>query len=274
MYPFVTIAWIHLELTGIGIILAFFVFMIVCRFRAQRMALSFQSLYSMLPAMIASIYFGWSYIHFLLETGHILPYTVFEFYHLLLPSNYQFHPGGMIIWLVLFLIIFINNQSGRFVKHKRIDCIYIGLMYAVIVLGIFLILGDDMIGLSTDTRLWIYALTPMSEVSKFNKVLPVWLFLSLAALLSLWLSYPLKYKLRDVGRWYGWFGTFLLLLWGVLLMQHYARHGVIIVGGIRYDINQYIARTVGLYCLTRYIYIYLRLGNKSQHRIITTPQLR
>ena len=65
-------------------------------------------------------------------------------------------------------------------------------MRAIIVLGIFLVIGDDMIGKTTESRLGIYALTPMSEVSKFNKVYPVGWFLSIAGFLSYLLSYVFK----------------------------------------------------------------------------------
>ena len=65
-------------------------------------------------------------------------------------------------------------------------------MHACIVLGVFLVLGDDMIGRSTESWFGIYALTPLSEVAKFNKVYPVGIFLSISALVSYLSSYILK----------------------------------------------------------------------------------
>lgn len=100
----------------------------------------------------------------------------------------------MIVGMIVFLIFFIQQQPGWLVKYKRIDCIFVGMMNAIIVLGLFLVIGDDMIGRSTESWIGIYAFTPMSEVAKFNKVYPVGLFLSAAALISYALSYIFKKK--------------------------------------------------------------------------------
>lgn len=269
MYPFITISWIHLEVTGIGIILCFLVFMIVCRLRCKIMELPFKDLFYSLPGMIALIYLWWSYMRYILDTGNLLPHSIIDMYTILLPDDYKFHISGMIIWLIIFLIIFINQQSGRFIRHKRIDCIYIWLMQSIIVLGIFLVLWDDMIGVSTESRIGIYALTPLSEVAKFNKVYPVWLFLSIAALLSFIISFFFKKRSNWPGWWYAGFWTFLLWLWVVLLFQHYPRHGVILLYDIRYDINQYICRLLWVYCIIRYLYISHIIKRKMIKRVIS-----
>jgi len=79
----------------------------------------------------------------------------------------------MIIGFIMFMLIFINQQSGWLMKYKRVDLLFISLMSGITVMGFFLVLGDDMIGISTESRMGIYALTPVSEVAKFNSVYPV-----------------------------------------------------------------------------------------------------
>lgn len=268
MYPFVTISWAHIEITGLGIILAFLTFILVCRFRTQTMLISFSKLYYALPGMIALIYSSGSYVSFVLSTGNLFPSSLREFHHIFLPESYQFHAGGMIIGMLIFLILFVNQQPWRLVRYKRIDCIFVGSMHAMIVLWIFLVIGDDMIGKSTESRIGIYALTPVSEVAKFNKVYPVGLFLSCAALISYLASYIFKRHSSWPGWWFGWFWVFLLLLSIVLLYQHYPRHGVIMLGGIRYDINQYICWLLWILCLLRYTRISGISYKKMSQRII------
>lgn len=271
MYPFVTISWLQIETTGIGIILSFLTFIIVCWFRSRKMLIPFSTLYYALPGMIAMIY-GWgSYASFVLSTGYLLPHSIAHVYSILLPESYQFHAGGMILGMIIFLIFFINQQPGWLVKYKRIDCIFIGMMNAIIVLWIFLVIGDDMIGKSTESWLGIYAFTPMSEVAKFNKVYPVGLFLSGIALISYLISYIFKKKTSWPGRGFGAFGVFLFLLSIVLLYQHYPRHGVIMIGDVRYDINQYICRIVWILCILRYAWIsgmsYRNMSQRIVHLI-------
>ncbi len=268
MYPFVTISWIHIELTGVWIILAFLTFTFVCWRRCKIMQLPFENLYYRLPSMVALLY-GWgAYGNFVLRSGQLIPYNFMDFYAMILPEDYKFHAAGIVIWLVIFLIIFINKQVGRFMRYKRMDCIFIWFMQAIIILWIFLVLGDDMIGKSTESRMWIYAFTPLSEVSKFNKVLPVGLFLSIAALLSFGISFIFKKRNPWPGWWYAWFGVFFFLLGIVLLFQNYSRHGVIMIHNITYDINQYICRIVSVYCIFRYRYIQHTTHKKMNKRVI------
>lgn len=268
MYPFVTISWAHLELTGIGIILAFLTFTFVCWRRCKLMQLSFAHLYYRLPAMIALIYWGGAYINFVLSNGQLFPHNFVDFYSMILPEDYKFHATGLILGAIIFLIIFINKQVGWFTRYKWIDCVFIGFMQAIIILGIFLVIGDDMIGKSTESRMWIYAFTPLSEVSKFNKVLPVWLFLSISALISFLISFIFKEKNAWPGRGYGWFSVFFFLLGIVLLFQHYVRHGVIMIYNVTYDINQFFCWILSIYCWLRYIYIQRTMHRKMNKRII------
>ena len=104
------------------------------------MQLPFENLYYWLPSMVALIYGGGAYISFILSTGQLLPHSFAEFYSLIFPEDYKFHATGMILGAMIFLIIFINKQVGWFMRYKWIDCIFIGFMQAIIVLGIFLVL--------------------------------------------------------------------------------------------------------------------------------------
>ncbi len=268
MYPFVTIDSYHIELTGMGIIACFVVFMIIAYIRCRITLLPFHKLFYALPGAIALIY-GWgSYIDFVLRSGSILPHSLNDVYTIILPESYAFHASGMIIGFVMFMLIFINQQSGRLMKYKRVDCLFVALMSGIIPLGLFLVLGDDMIGRSTESWLGIYALTPVSEVAKFNSVFPVGLFLSIAAALALLSSLRWKKYSSWPWRWYAWWWTFLFLFGIVLIFQHYPRHMVIMIADSRYDINQYIAWIMSAICYLRYLRIRAKTRQQMTQRIV------
>lgn len=88
------------------------------------------------------------------------------------------------------IIIFIYKQPAKHTRKPWIDCLSISYMLGIVIFGIFLTLGDHMIGLPAAADHWlsVYALTPFSEVSKFTAVYPVGLFVSIVALLSYILS--------------------------------------------------------------------------------------
>ena len=268
MYPFVTIGSYHIELTGMGIIACFLVFMIVSYIRCRATLLPFHKLFYALPGAIALVY-GWgSYMDFVLRFGSILPRSFHDLYYIILPESYAFHASGMIIGFIMFMLIFINQQSGWLMKYKRVDLLFVSLMSGITVMGFFLVLGDDMIGISTESRMGIYALTPVSEVAKFNSVYPVWLFLSIASLLSLIISIWWKRYTAWPGRWYAWWWTFLFLFSIVLLFQHYPKHVVIMIFDMRYDINQYICRIVSSISFLRYFWIRAKTSQQMTQRIV------
>lgn len=263
MYPFVTIWWRHIEMTGLWFIIWLVTFCIVCYIRAKKMNISFWEMFYALPTMITIIYFFWSYSYLVLNTGHFIPHNIIELSQIIIPPNYNFHTGWLTIGIILSLIIFIYQQPSRILKKKWIDCLFLSYMNWIIVLWIFLVLWDDMIWLSTDNWLGIYAMTPLSEVAKFSQVYPVWLFVSIIALLSSLFTILIFKKNNNSGRWIIGFWLFFILLWFVLLFQIYPRHGVIEISTITLDINQYITRTIWL-ILTLW---YLR-NKTNKHKII------
>jgi hypothetical protein len=263
MYPFITIGWRHIEMTGLWFILWLIIFCIVCYIRSKKMNISFWDMFYALPTMIAIIYFFGSYSYLILNTWHFIPHNIVELSQIIIPPNYNFHAGGIIIGMVLSIIIFIYQQPSSILKKKWIDCLFLSYMNWIIIFGIFLVLGDDMIWLSTDSRLWIYAMTPLSEVAKFSQVYPVWLFVSIIALLSSLITIFIFKKNNNSGWWIIGFWIFFLLLWFVLLFQIYPRHGVIEIWLLTVDINQYIAWWLWLL----FIGWYLR-NKKNKQKII------
>jgi hypothetical protein len=80
---------------------------------------------------------------------------------------------GLACGLGLFVLIFAQMQSSSVMIHKRIDALFVSMMMGICLMGIFLVLGDDVVGLSTDSWMGIYAFTPDSNVAKYNAVIPI-----------------------------------------------------------------------------------------------------
>ena len=256
MYPFINLWWQHIEMTGLWVIVGIIVFCLVCYSYSKKMNLVFSHLFYSLPTMMILIYFFGSYGWFVLRSWHLLPYSIIELSHLIVPPDFNFHAGSLSIGIVLSILVFLFKLPTKATRKKWIDSLSIAYMVSLMVVGIFFVLGDHMIGLPTSSSLGIYALTPFSEVSKFTSVFPVGLFMSVAALLSYLITIIfLKDNIKS-GRGFGTFGLFFFLLAIVLLFQSYPRHGVISISGLRIDINQYILIMLSLLSSFGYIYNY------------------
>lgn len=265
MYPFITIWWRHIEMTGLWFILWLLTFCIVCYLRTKKTNLIFTDMFYSLPTMIAIIYFFGAYSYFVFNHGYLIPHTIVELSTIIIPPNYSFHASGLALGIVVSIILFLYQNPSSIIQKKWIDSLFISYMSWIIVFWVLLVLGDDMIGISTTNFLWIYAMTPFSEVAKFNQVYPVWLFLSAAAGLSFVVSKFIFKRWTPWWQWIGWFWLFFLLLGIVLIFQNYSRHAVISLWWLSIDINQYIIRTLSIFC--RFWYILIHKKRKSIIRI-------
>lgn len=256
MYPFITLWWQHIEMTGLWVIIGIFIFCIICWIYAKKMNLIFAHLFYALPTLIIITYFFWAYVGFLFQTGHLIPYSIIELWQIIIPPDFGFHAAGICLGIVISTLIFLYKLPAKAMRKKWVDCLSVGYMIAIIVVWIFFLLGDHMIGLPTSSSIGVYSFSPFSEVSKFTAVFPVWLFLSIAALISYLTMLLILRKQVSSWRGFGWFALFFFLLSIVLLFQNYPRHGVISIGVVRIDINQYILLSLSILCALGYIYNY------------------
>lgn len=258
MYPFITIWWQHIEMTGLGIILAVLTLCITTRIISRKHNLIYTHFFYMLPTFILVTYLIWSYIGFVLTTGHIVPYSMFEIGQIIIPPRYSFHAWWLSIGIIIALFAFLYKLPAKVMKKKWLDVFSFSFGISIIILGFFLLLGDHMYGLPTTSFLGVYALHPMSEMSRFTTVYPIGLFLSTAALISLLITI-IVFK-QQVISWRGFwfFSVFFFLLSIVLVFQSYPRHGVISIASIRLDINQYILIILSILMALAYTRIYIK----------------
>lgn len=137
-------------------------------------------------------------------------------------------------------------------KLKWIDLFFFATSSALIPMGVFFVLGDTIIGRPAPfSSMGISDLTPggVSELSKYGKVFPVGIFMSIISLFSYGITFVGKAITKRPGRGYIGFGILLLLFNIVFSYQLYPRHGVLPIFGLSLDVKNFVAIITGVICL-------------------------
>lgn len=249
MYPYLMLWWSKFYMTGIGIIVAFLVFLWVAKFLTHKYHQNFWKLFYWLPLLIILTYFLGSYVSFVFDIG-LFPTTWSALVTLLSPHGYGFHFVGILLGIYLAIFVFLKKVTR--VENKKVwaDILFFSLAIALIPLWLFLLMGDNFIGNTTSSWMWIKSLHSDSQRNKFNLVYPLWLFLSLWSLLIV--GYIQIIKKKRFG--YGMLGFSLLLVFMSLLLlwQQYVRHAVFSIWSVVFDIKQYVARIIALIAYLAY----------------------
>lgn len=83
-------------MTGLGILIAAIVFLVIARYRCKRQNIVYRRLFYWAPIAIILTYFIGSYVDFILQVG-IIPNSSQERLGLLTPYGYKFHFVGIAI---------------------------------------------------------------------------------------------------------------------------------------------------------------------------------
>lgn len=253
MYPYFTIRWTKMYMTGIGIVIAFLSFTGVVFYLTKRYLQSFWKFFYRLPVTIILIYFLWSYTQFILSSQQLFPSSGAELLKILSPYGYKFHFAWILAWVAIAITMFMKKVKTTENKKIWSDIFFFGISLCIIPLGIFLLLGDNFIGLDTDSFLWIKSLHIESQRNKFNAVYPVGLFLSIVALLSaVFIRFKKYLNQKRFGYGFLWFAVLLIVINIVLMFQQYPRYLVFGVGWLRFDIKQHISFFIIMLCLYTY----------------------
>ena len=249
MYPYLILWWSKFYMTGIGIIVSFLVFLGIARYLTKKYHQNFRKLFYWLPFLIVLTYFLGSYVNFIFDVG-VFPTNWSEFVTLLSPYGYRFHFMGLLIGMFISISVFLKKIVRVENKKVRSDILFFSLALSLVPLGLFLLMGDNFIGTTTNTRLGIKSLHSDSQRNKFNLVYPIWLFLSLGSLFVV-----LGIKILKKKRFgYGMLGFAILLIFVslVLILQQYSRHAVFSLGNIMLDVKQYSAWILAAICYFAY----------------------
>ncbi|MDR0651414.1 MAG: hypothetical protein LBG59_08730 [Candidatus Peribacteria bacterium] len=182
MFPFIEIAGVKISMTALGIIVALLTFIGTTYYLCKKNHQDFFKLFYRLPLRIIFVCLLGRYTMVVLETSSFIPTSFAQLLTILHPKQFNFHFVGILIALVISLGTFFATIKRTENKKIRADILFSGICNAMIILGIFLTLGDTFIGKPTDSIFAIKTLHPESELTKFDGVYPVGLFLSIGAL--------------------------------------------------------------------------------------------
>lgn len=249
MYPYFTIRWSKIYMTGIGIVVSFLAFVIIVWYLSKRYLQWFWKFFYWLPIVITITYFLWSYTQFILSNQSFFPMNLEEIFSILWPYGYKFHFAGVLAWLVFSLLLFFRKIKT--IENKKIwsDIFFYAFSLSLVPLGLFLLLWDNFIGNTTDSLFWMKALHSESQWNKFGSVLPIWLFLSLGSLFVVFFVHIKRIILKKKGFWLQWLAFLVIVINIVLVMQQYPRYMVISLWDISLDIKQHLSFFVVMLCL-------------------------
>lgn len=259
MRPFITLWNVVVYMTWVWIVVWFSTFIIVVFAYCRKLGISFKDFFYSLPILVALLYVVWAYSFLIIENGIFIP-TWLEFIETFTPYWYSFHFAWLVIWFIIYMTLFLKNIKNPATRKKRIDTFFYALALSFIPLWVFLTLGDDFIWVSTKSIIWIQSFTEQSKLSKYSKVIPVWLLISFAWIFTYIFVEILKKRYKKKWIWFLWFWILSFLLSIVFIFQQYPKHWVAKFFWLTVDIKHYIARIITIIC----IYIYLYSNKRKQ----------
>lgn len=241
MLSYMSVWWIKIYMTWIGIVLWFITFLIASHYLIRKYHQDFRKFFYRLPIFIILIYFFWVYVDFLLNVW-IFPKSRNELLFLISPYWYKFHFAWVLLWSLIAFRIFFKRIKRNENKKIRIDIFFYSISLSLIPIWIFFLLWDNFIWKTCEWLLCIKPLNTESELNKFNWVYPAWLFLSIWSFIALLITVIIKKNQKKF-----WFGilwlSLLIIITNIVIMlfQNYPRHWTIQVWWIIFDIKQYIS---------------------------------
>lgn len=251
MYPYITLAGVKIAMTWIGIVVWFGVFLMVSFYLCRRLRLDFLKLFYWLGPTLIAMYFLGRYMDFVFKVW-VYPINSDEWLLLLSPHGYYFHFFGVLLALVIALRRFIVPIKRPLEKKLWIDVFFFSIALALIPSWLFFLLWDDIIGKATSGIWWVKPLHADSALNTFTSVFPVWLFISLAAFISVAIAWIMRRMRHSSGMWLVWFAWLLFFIGCIMMIQQYPRHGVLSLVGMTFDIKQYIAWIVMIWAILLY----------------------
>lgn len=177
MYPFLTLWGVKIYMTGLGIVVGLFTFLIAAWVLCRKYKLNFRKLFYWFPTLLITTYLLGSYTYLLIEKGIWFPLSsLANLKALLSPYGYKFHFVGILLGIVWAVRRFFKKLIVGSEKMKWIDLFFFSTTVALIPMGIFFVLGDTIIGKPAPfSSIGVSDLTSggVSELSKFGKVFPV-----------------------------------------------------------------------------------------------------
>ena len=265
MYHYITLWDIKIYMTWVGIIVFLLTFLLSLRMYGKKHTLPIHQFMTNVPFYLIWIYIFSSYTRYLLGNYTIIPLNLQQLLLYFSPTWYQFHLVGILIGALAIGLHTILNTTSLDKKNKWVDAFIHSVCLACIPLWIFLLLGDNFIGRSTETWLFVTAMRSDSNLAIYGKVLPLGLFLSLRWLVCHMIMNMYTYKTKKTFAYAG-IALFCLWLCAITLFQQYPRHIVTSIQWITFDIKQYLLLIISVY------FIYKHVSTRS-HNLEEAPEV-
>lgn len=239
MYPTLHIWWLSLSMTWLGIVSFLLVFIIIAKKKSAVQGVQFRVLLRYLPLIIMLGYFLGTRSWYLRSNMIILPLDPKQRLLYLSPYEYHFHFTGMMLGVSIWRYKFLQTQR-RETHLRRWTILFESICLASIPLWIFLLFGDHFIWKPITTWWYLSAIDPVSKVAAYDKVIPLWLYLSIGScLLYLLIALANQWK-KDIYRAFPGLILYRSMLGFLLIRQLYPRHLVAKFLGTTIDVKQYV----------------------------------
>jgi len=249
MYPYIELFGTQISMMSIGVIISFIIFLVSAWILTKRNHQDFLKLFYRLPWRIILSYLLWRYVSFSLETWIYFPTTTSSLLTIISPQNFNFHFVWLLIASWLMFYIFFSSIKRPQNKKMWIDILFFSLANSLIILWIFLTLGDSVIWTPTNNIFGIRALIDNSNLNKFDGVYPIWLFISFGVLFIHMVIYLLSVIFKKNWLWIRWIVWILIIFNITFLFQSYPRHWLITISWTSFDIKQYISFITIICCV-------------------------
>jgi hypothetical protein len=158
MFPYFFFFGVKVSVVAIGMILALVVFIFTVWHLSKKNNQDFYKFFYQLPLWLILVYFFGRYTAFVLENSLFLPVAWSDVVTILRPNGFNLHIVGIFIALLIAFCTFFMGIKRTENKKIWADILFSASCNALILLGIFLTLGDTFIGKSTDSVFAIRAL--------------------------------------------------------------------------------------------------------------------
>lgn len=241
MYPYIELFGTQVSMMAIGSIIASIIFLVTAWILTKRNHQDFLKLFYRLPFWVILSYILWRYISFSLETWVYFPTYVSNILKILSPQNFNLHFVGLLIasWICLWIFF----SSIKRTENKKIwaDILFLSISNALIIFWIFLTLWDSVIWTPTDSMFAVRALTDNSNLTKFDGVYPVGLFISFGILIVHIIVSVLSIILKKNWIWMWWLVWILIVFNIAFFFQSYPKYWLIEFLWTSFDIKQYVS---------------------------------
>ena len=249
MYPYINLFGLEVSIMVVGVIIASIIFLITTKKKKKRNHQDFLKLFYRLPWRIILSYLLWRYVSFALETWTLLPNSTSSFLTIISPQNFNLHFVGILIASWICLCIFFSSIKRSENKKVWADILFLSIANALIIFWIFLTLWDSVIWKPTDSIFAIRALSDNSDLTKFDGVYPVWLFISFWILIIHLIISILSITLKKNWLWMRWLIWMLIVFNIAFLFQSYPKYWIISILWTSFDIKQYISLLVIIHAI-------------------------